>query len=110
MAVFTRRVLESVALIGATLAPGSVHAQQTQPAPTSPIVVQGDKPAAAPQPAASPSAIDQADPVVCEKIQEIGSRLKVKKVCLTKSQWDAQRREDRMNIERSQITRGVGPN
>ena len=119
MKVYTRRILglagfTALALgAGFTLAAGSALAQESQTAvsaaPTSPIVVQGDKAQpAAPQPGASLSAIDKADPVVCEKIQEIGSRLKVKKVCLTKSQWDAQKREDRMNIERSQVTRGVG--
>lgn len=107
MAIFRRCAVGSVALASLALAAGSAAAQQA--APASPIVVQGDKPAAAPQAAASPSAIDQADPLICERIQEIGSRLKIKKVCLTKSQWDAQKREDRMNIERSQVTRGVGP-
>ncbi|WP_395395669.1 hypothetical protein WBP07_09125 [Novosphingobium sp. BL-8A] len=121
MAVFARRVAGALALVGLAqasliLTAGSALAQEAQTAPTPtpaptppltpPIVVQGDKP----QPAASASAIDQADPIRCEMIREIGSRLKVKKVCLTKSQWDAQKREDRMNIERSQMTRGVGPN
>ncbi len=86
MVVFAQQVLGSVALIGfaATslgLTAGVAFAQQAQTAPSSPIVVQGDKPQpAVPQPAATPSAIDQTDPLICEKIQEIGSRLKVKKV------------------------------
>jgi len=54
--------------------------------------------------------IDQSDPVECRKFQEIGSRLKIKRVCLTKSQWEAQARDDRMNIEPSQVARGIGPN
>ena len=103
MAVFRRWAVGSVALSSLALAAGSAAAQQA--APASPIVVQGDK--AAPQTAAFPSAIDQADPLICERIQEIGSRLKVKKVCLTKSQWDAQKREDRMNIER--LLQGTEP-
>lgn len=112
MAMFERRVSGylAVAGLGAALAAAPALAQPAATAsstPTAPIVVQGGKTAS--QPASAPSAIDQADPLICEKIHEIGSRLKVKKVCLTKSQWDAQKREDRMNIERSQVTRGVGP-
>lgn len=43
------------------------------------------------------------DPMVCQRIQEVGSLLRVKKVCMRKSQWQEQRRSDRANIERSQL-------
>jgi hypothetical protein len=49
------------------------------------------------------------DPMVCERIEEIGSRLRKKKVCMLKSQWQEQRRSDRDNIERSQVQRGLQP-
>jgi len=43
----------------------------------------------------------QADPnrVICEKVQETGSRLNSKKVCMTAQQWDEQRRRDRENLQ-----------
>ena len=53
--------------------------------------------------------VNKADPVVCERIQQIGSLLRSKKVCMRKSQWEAQRRDDRDNIERSQVQRGLQP-
>ncbi|WP_395390705.1 hypothetical protein WBP07_09285 [Novosphingobium sp. BL-8A] len=73
--------------------------------------VANTAPAAAPaaQPAAQVSAIDKKDPVICQRQQEIGSLLHAKKVCMTKSQWEAQRQADRSNIERSQIQRGMDP-
>jgi hypothetical protein len=40
--------------------------------------------------------------LVCRSVHEIGSRLKVRKVCMTAEQWADQRRQDRMLIERSQ--------
>ncbi|SFG14732.1 hypothetical protein SAMN05518801_10896 [Novosphingobium sp. CF614] len=51
----------------------------------------------------------KADPMICERVQEIGSLLRSKKVCMLKSQWDEQRRSDRSNIERSQVQRGLQP-
>ncbi|MCT2399670.1 hypothetical protein [Novosphingobium mangrovi (ex Huang et al. 2023)] len=53
------------------------------------------------------NAVEKADPVICERIQQIGSLLRSKKVCMRKSQWDAQRSSDRANIERSQVQRGL---
>jgi hypothetical protein len=53
------------------------------------------------------SVAEKADPVICERIQQIGSLLRSKKVCMRKSQWDAQRSNDRANIERSQVQRGL---
>ena len=45
-----------------------------------------------------------ADPVVCERFTELGSRLRSKKVCKRRSEWAEDRRNDRDNIERSQRT------
>jgi len=55
-------------------------------------------------PLATPPAakIEDKDPVVCQRIEETGSRLGFKKVCMRKSQWAEQRNEDRMLIDRSQ--------
>jgi len=41
--------------------------------------------------------------VVCEKQQEPGSRLAMKRVCMTRSQWAEQRRLDRQDVERAQM-------
>ena len=44
--------------------------------------------------------------VVCEKTEIIGSRLGSKKVCKTRAEWAEQRRVDRMEIDKAQISRG----
>ncbi|QNA85641.1 hypothetical protein G4G27_17855 [Sphingomonas sp. So64.6b] len=41
--------------------------------------------------------------VVCEKQEVLGSRLAVRKVCMTRSEWAAQRQSDRSLVERSQL-------
>lgn len=43
--------------------------------------------------------------IICEKIQETGSRLDVRKVCMTAQQWVEQHRRDREAIEEAQRTR-----
>lgn len=50
-----------------------------------------------------PANTDDKDPIVCQRIEETGSRLSSKKVCMRKSQWAEQRNEDRMLIDRSQM-------
>ena len=47
---------------------------------------------------------DNYDPseVVCESIKVVGSRLAVKRICATRSEWAAQRKYDRMEVERAQ--------
>lgn len=41
--------------------------------------------------------------VICEKQEVLGSRLAVRKVCMTRSEWAAQRQSDRQLVERSQL-------
>jgi hypothetical protein len=48
-----------------------------------------------------------ADPVVCRSESETGSRLKARKVCMTKSQWAAKRREERQTVEQAQAARAT---
>ncbi|MBO9516952.1 MAG: hypothetical protein J7493_02680 [Porphyrobacter sp.] len=77
-----------------------------------PVLAGSPAPQAAPAVAGTPVAqndIDKKDPMICERVTEIGSRLRAKKICMTKSQWEEQRRGDRSNIERSQIQRGMDP-
>ena len=47
------------------------------------------------------------DPMVCQTQEEIGSRLKKKKICMRKSEWAAQRDQNKQMIERTQVQRGV---
>lgn len=42
------------------------------------------------------------DPMVCQKVPELGSRIRAKRICMRKSEWEAQRRSDKMLIDRSQ--------
>lgn len=66
--------------------------------------------AAAAQTAQSPQAVpvmlppDKSDvnKIVCERQEEIGSRLKGKKVCMTVEQWQEYRAENREKTERLQ--------
>ena len=54
----------------------------------------------------SPGQVDDHDPatdpndkIICEKQEEIGSRLGGKKVCKTKAQWEIDRRQQREDLE-----------
>jgi hypothetical protein len=48
-----------------------------------------------------------ADPVICRSESETGSRLKSRKICMTKSEWAAKRREDRLAVEQAQTARAT---
>lgn len=51
-----------------------------------------------------------ASEVICERQSVVGSRLAHRKVCMTRSQWQNTRREDRQTIEKIQTERGIiGP-
>jgi hypothetical protein len=58
--------------------------------------------------APAPQAKKATDPnqIVCEKIEVVGSRLAVKKVCMTRAEWAEQQRNDRQEVERAQTQRG----
>ena len=43
--------------------------------------------------------------IVCEKIEEIGTRLSAKRVCMTRAEWTEQRRRNREEVEKAQQTR-----
>lgn len=53
------------------------------------------------------AANDSFDPVVCHSFGEIGSRLKRKRVCMHRSEWEAQRQENVTMINRTQVVRGL---
>ncbi|RJX68057.1 hypothetical protein D6858_09020 [Tsuneonella suprasediminis] len=46
-----------------------------------------------------------ASEVVCVRQQEVGSRLKAQKVCKTRAEWDAQKREQRQAVDKAQAAR-----
>jgi len=73
----------------------SAHAQQP-PAQSTPITVTGTHPQKkAPDP----------NEVVCEKQQDVSSRLVSHKVCMTRGQWMEQQRLDRQEIDKAQMQR-----
>ena len=45
--------------------------------------------------------------MICRNLGETGSRLSRNRVCMTRGQWDQQRRETRQNIDRVQTTRVI---
>ena len=54
--------------------------------------------------AAQPSTTAKQDPnrIICEKVQETGSRLNARKTCMTAAQWVEQRKRDREAVEDAQ--------
>jgi hypothetical protein len=61
------------------------------------------------QPAQERAAKPARDPnqIVCEKQEEIGSRLAAKKVCKTRAEWAEERRTIRMDIDKVQVQRDL---
>ena len=55
--------------------------------------------AAQTQPPATPAKKSTADRIICETVEEIGSRLGGKRVCMTQQQWEERRRHDREDFE-----------
>ena len=45
------------------------------------------------------------DKMICDREDELGARLKSRKVCKTASQWEEERRAAREEIERAQVQR-----
>ena len=64
------------------------------------------QPQAQPQAAAPASSADPNE-VVCEREEVVGSRLAHRRVCMTRSQWEQARREDRNAVEKVQTDRGM---
>jgi len=58
-----------------------------------------------------PASASKKDPhrIICEKVEEIGSRLASKKICMTAQQWEEKRRSDREYLEDAQ-QRSIEPN
>lgn len=54
------------------------------------------------------SAAGDPSQVICEKVEQIGTRLSNSRVCMTRSQWAEQRRLNRQEVEKAQQTRCNG--
>lgn len=52
----------------------------------------------------------EADEVVCQKVEQTGSRLAVKRICMTRSQWSERRLQDRQAVEKVQTLQPVKGN
>ena len=68
------------------------------------------QPQAQPQPQQAAATAGSADEVVCEREQEIGSRLSSHKICHTRSQWQQLRLSDRSATEHVQSQRTMDGN
>jgi invasion protein IalB len=76
------------------------------------VLFAGAAPVAAQTSALAPPAVaasKTADPnqVVCEKQEVTGSRLGTKRVCMTRAEWADLRSQDRQEIEKVQVRRGM---
>jgi hypothetical protein len=63
---------------------------------------------AAPAASAEPAKKSDADKVICRTMDELGSRLASKRVCLTRNQWRQQGEMQRQNLDKAQRSR-TGP-
>ena len=69
------------------------------------LALTATSPAAAQAPTSTPAPAQKAkDPnrKICEKVEKIGSRLNVVRVCMTAAQWEEQKRDHRETFERVQ--------
>lgn len=60
-------------------------------------------PASAQDKAGSKAKAKDPNQMVCEKQEVLGSRLAVKRICMTRAQWAEKRREDRDLVQKSQL-------
>lgn len=81
---------------------GGLEFTFTGDAARSPAVPQAAQPAVAANTA-------DANQIVCHKIEEIGSRLSTKRICMTKAQWADQERTNKDEVNRVQTQRNCGP-
>jgi hypothetical protein len=64
--------------------------------------------AAGEQPAAAPASYD-GDKVVCKRIDQTGSRLGSKRICMTRNEWAEKERSDQQELKRMQANSGRCP-
>ncbi len=54
----------------------------------------------------STKAVDNPDRIVCKKIARMGTRLRKRKVCATKKEWDQMKSDTVRGVRGMQLTRG----
>ena len=59
------------------------------------------------QPASEKPAAGSQNEVVCQKLEVTGTRLGAKRICKTRAQWADQKLQDRQEIEKVQVQRGM---
>ena len=74
---------------------------------STPAIAQAAAETAATPQAISKAEADRMNEMVCEKQEVVGSRLSVKRICKTRAQWADQKLQDRMEVERVQVQRGM---
>ena len=57
----------------------------------------------------APSSTKDPNRIICQRLEETGSRVASKKVCMTAQQWEEKRRSDREYVEDAQ-QRSLEPN
>lgn len=50
---------------------------------------------------------EEADPMICQSFKELGSRIKRRKVCMRRTEWQRQHQEEKQMIDRTQVLRGI---
>lgn len=71
------------------------------------ILASAGQGASQPATAKPPETTESHDPMVCESSEQIGSRLRRKRVCMRRSEWERQKQENKQMIERTQVQRGI---
>jgi hypothetical protein len=61
------------------------------------------------QPQIAKNGVDPTE-VLCEKVEQIGTRLRSDRVCMTRAQWAEQKRLNRLEVDQVQQQRGCKDN
>lgn len=75
-----------------------VFAQSTTPAASTPV----DRPV---QASTAPASGLDPNETICRRHRESGSRIVIRRTCMTRSEWAEFNRELRQNVDRAQLTR-----
>lgn len=73
---------------------------------SAPAFAQSAPPAQPSQPQAAKPSRDPNE-IVCERQQQLGSRLATERVCKTRAEWAEERRTQRMDVDKAQMQRDL---
>lgn len=73
----------------------------------SPALAQAAPAAAQPQPVASAKPVKDANEMICEKQQQLGSRIASERICKTRAEWAEEKRANRQDIDKMQTQRDL---